>query len=76
MAVAVDNEIQKKGKKRKKLRAVSQGAYKKTGAQGMRAQAGLREFMRSYRNARESTYDQFETVMLLHRIKVECHGIK
>lgn len=76
MAVAVDNEIQKKGEKRKKLCAVSRSPYKKTGAQGVRAQADLREFMRPYRNARESTYDQFETVMLLHRIKVECHGIK
>lgn len=63
MAVAVDNEIQKKGEKRKKLRAVSRSPYKKTGAQGVRAEAGLREFMRPYRNARESTYDQFETVI-------------
>ena len=63
MAVAVDNEIQKKGEKRKKLCAVSRSPYKKTGAQGVRAQADLREFMRPYRNARESTYDQFETVI-------------
>ena len=76
MAVAVDNEIQKKGEKRKKLRAVSQGAYKKTGAQGMRAQAGLREFVRSYRNARQSTYNQFETVIFLHKTKAVCYGIK